>query len=179
MTRAVFLDRDGVIIEDVDYLSNVKDVSFIDGVPKAIKMLNAFGYRVIVITNQSVIARGKCTEDTLKDIHQFIQSELSKNNATIDAIYYCPHHPDYVYQGVTDCECRKPAIALVTQAIKKFGIDVTESYFVGDKESDITCGKRAGLTTVGVDTGYGCVCENDFPDFQVKNLLDFVESVLH
>ena len=173
MNKAVFLDRDGVLIEDVHYLSRVEDVKFLSGIPDAIKQINQLGYLAILITNQSVVARGQCSEENLHKIHEYMLNYLNQAGARLDAIYYCPHHPDFEYNSVSVCDCRKPGTLLVDKAVERFNIDVNQSFFVGDKESDIQCGVNAGLTTVGVKTGYGCVCKTYIPNFHVNDLTEF------
>ncbi|MAH81032.1 MAG: hypothetical protein CMP39_05080 [Rickettsiales bacterium] len=178
MVKAVFLDRDGVIIDDVNYLVDEKDVVVLPNVVDAIKIFRQFGFLVIVITNQSVVARGRCTEENVEYIHNHINSILDKDGAAIDAFYFCPHHPDFQYKGVTHCNCRKPEIGLFEQAVKRYNIDVSQSYFVGDKESDIQAGKKIGVQTVGVRTGYGCHCTKYFPDLYVDDLYAFSKTFL-
>ncbi|MCL2260340.1 MAG: D-glycero-beta-D-manno-heptose 1,7-bisphosphate 7-phosphatase [Fibromonadales bacterium] len=143
MNKAVFLDRDGTINVDKHYVYKIEDFEFINGVPQAIKSLNKNGYKVIVISNQSGIARGFYTIADVEKLHKYMDSELAKINAKIDAYYICPHHPDF--SG--ECECRKPKTGLIKQAIKNFDIDISQSYLVGDKEIDMECGNNAGIKT--------------------------------
>ena len=140
--KAVFIDRDGTIARDVPYCSRVEDFEIFPSVPQAIKLLNEHGLKVVVITNQSGVARGYFTEEILHQIHQRMKEELAKYGAQIDAIYYCPHHPD------DGCECRKPKPMLILQAAEDLGINLTLSYMVGDMMQDIVAGKAAGCKTV-------------------------------
>ena len=135
MNKAIFLDRDGTINVDKGYVYKSEDFEFIDRVPEAIKIMNDLGYLVIVITNQSGIVRGYYSIDDVNRLHKYIDLELSKYNAHIDAYYYCPHHPDF---GEV-CYCRKPKTGLIEQAVKDFNIDISKSWMVGDKESDMQC----------------------------------------
>ena len=147
MNRTVFLDRDGTIARDVHYCHRPEDFEILPTVPEAIKLLNENGFKVVVITNQSGIARGYFTEGTLAQIHQKMQDELAKYGARVDAIYYCPHHPD------DGCQCRKPKTALFLKAAEEHNIDLKNSYMVGDQQMDIDAGKALGCKTALVTTG--------------------------
>lgn len=147
--RAVFFDRDGVINREVNYIDSIDKVEILRGISNAIKLLNDNNFKVIVITNQSGLARGYFNERTLGEIHDFIVKELRKESAQIDAIYHCPHHPD------DDCNCRKPRIGLIKKAEKELKIDLKSSFLIGDKVTDIQAGLNAGLKTILVLTGYG------------------------
>ncbi len=149
MTRAVFLDRDGTINEEVIYLNSVEQFRLLPGAGEAIRMLNQRGWPVIVITNQSALARGYLTEEELALVHQRMKAALEREGGRIDAIYVCPHHPD------DGCACRKPDTALFEQAAQEFGIDLSTSYAVGDKMTDLLAGARLGCRTVLVLTGHG------------------------
>ncbi len=143
----VFLDRDGTIARDVHYCRRVEDFEILPTVPEAIRLLNDHGFRVVVITNQSGVARGYFTEDTLSLIHQKMRDDLAAYGARIDAVYYCPHHPD------ENCKCRKPEPALLFRAAAEMGIELGLSYMVGDDRRDVEAGKAAGCRTVLVTTG--------------------------
>lgn len=147
--RAVFFDRDGVINKEIGYLDSPDKVEIIPGVSEAIKLLNENDFIVIIITNQSGIARGYFTENTLIEINNYIKSELEKQQAKIDAIYFCPHHPD------DNCQCRKPKIGLIKKAEIEMGIDLARSYLIGDKITDIETGVNAKLKSILLLTGYG------------------------
>jgi len=155
MRKAVFLDRDGVISEEVDHLNNVAGLRLLPGAARAIKALNEKEYHVIVVTNQAAIAKGMVTPEVVNDIHEEMKKQLSKEGAMIDGIYYCPHYPDgTVKEYAVVCDCRKPGIGMIEQAMKDFTIDPGRSFLVGDKTSDILAGRRAGLKTILVKTGY-------------------------
>jgi histidinol-phosphate phosphatase family protein len=130
---AVFLDRDGTIIHDADYLRNPDDVELLPGAARAIARLNARGMPVIVVTNQSGIARGLLTHDDYDAVRRRLDALLAAGGAHVDASYICPHHPDYT--GA--CECRKPGTLLYRQAAAEHGIDLTRSAFVGDRWRDV------------------------------------------
>ena len=144
--KAVFLDRDGTISRDVPYCSRPEDFELLPRVAEAIKLLNEHDFKVVVVTNQSGVGRGRFTEDMLAKIHHTMVEELAKSGAVIDAIYYCPHHPD------DNCECRKPKPAMILQAARDLNIDLRQSYFVGDSDLDIGAGKRAGCLTMLIAT---------------------------
>lgn len=156
LRRAVFLDRDGTINVERDYLYRLEDFAFIPGVPQAIKALKAAGYLVIVVTNQSGVARGYFGTAEVERLHTHIQTELAAVGTAIDAFYYCPHHPQ---QGVgsyrVDCDCRKGRPGMLLQAARDHAIDLAHSYMIGDKEADVEAGRAAGCTPILVLTGYG------------------------
>ena len=147
--KAIFLDRDGTINVDKGYVYKPEDMEFIDGAPEAIRHMNELGYKVIVISNQSGIARGFYTSEDVLRLHQYMDTELAKYGARVDAYYFCPHHPDYG----PPCECRKPKTGLVERAIMDFDIDAGKSWMVGDKASDAECAKNAAMRAALVQTG--------------------------
>jgi histidinol-phosphate phosphatase family protein len=144
--KAVFLDRDGTIAKNVHYCRRVEDFEILPHVPEAIRLLNQEGYKVVVITNQSGIARGYFTQQTLSSIHEKLTGELKKHHAFIDAIYVCPHHPD---EG---CQCRKPSPTLLTKAANEIDLALDQSYMIGDDPKDVRAGKAAGCRTVWLST---------------------------
>lgn len=153
---AVFLDRDGTINVEKEYLHLIEDFAFIPGVPEAIRALKTAGYLVIVVTNQSGVARGYYALDDVAALHGHIQKQLAATGTRIDAFYTCPHHPT---EGVgdyrCDCDCRKGAPGMLLQAADEHDIDLGRSYIVGDKLADIEAGERAGCEPLLVLTGYG------------------------
>src|SRR5687767_8849983 len=158
--KAIFLDRDGVINDDTEFIKSPKEMKVLENAAAAIKKINATEYLSVVVTNQSVVARNLITEEGLKDIHNKMESDLGKDHAYLDAIYYCPHHPDKGFPEENplfkiDCDCRKPKPGMLLQAAERFNIDLSKSYLVGDHERDIMAGAAAGVTTVGVGTGKG------------------------
>ncbi len=138
MNRAVFMDRDGTIGRDVPYCSHPEDFELLPGVEEGIGLLNKDGFKVVIITNQSGIARGYFTAETLAEIHEKMCVDLAQAKAHVDAIYYCPHHPD---EG---CNCRKPNPTLMFRAAADLAIDISRSYMIGDREMDLETGRRAG-----------------------------------
>ena len=182
MNKAVFLDRDGTIVEDVGYISSPQQLNFIPGSIEAIKKLNAAGYKVIVITNQAGVARGIVTEDMLQTIDKVMHRQILNGGAHLDGLYYCPHHPEHgVYPYKQACECRKPHTGLIKKAIKDHDLDLSLSFMIGDKASDIEAGKKAGVKTAFVLTGYGTTEKDELknkPDHIAKNLSEAVKWVL-
>lgn len=147
--RAVFLDRDGTINKMNGFVTRPEDFGLLPGAAEAIRKINKSGYLAIVVTNQPVIARGECTFEELQEIHGKMEAELGKHGAFVDAVYFCPHHTDRGFQGECpeykcDCDCRKPKPGLLFQAAEDFNIDLSQSYMVGDSESDVMAGKNAG-----------------------------------
>jgi histidinol-phosphate phosphatase family protein len=175
--RAVFLDRDGTLAPDVNYCRRPADFNLFTDVPQAVKTLNDTGLKVIVITNQSGIARGYFSEETLAEIHDKMLNELKQTGAHIDAIYYCPHHPD------DKCECRKPGTALFQKAADDLDVDLAQSFVIGDRDIDIKAGEAIGSKTLLVATGpvKGSTSAST-PDYEAKNLLDaaqWIKKVVH
>lgn len=176
--KAVFLDRDGTINEEVNYLSKIKQIKILPTVPSAIKLLNENDFLVIIITNQSGIARGYFTEKELEGINSHLVNELSKNGAKINGIFICPHHPD------SQCDCRKPKTGLLKEAADEFDLDLSSSYMVGDKYTDLKTGINEGCKTILVKTGYGKgeaekIGGWDFkPDLVAEDLLEAAKWIL-
>lgn len=154
--KAVFIDRDGTINEEVGHLGDVDRFRLYSESARAIRMLNEAGYKVVVITNQAGIAKGYFTEEDVEEIHAHMKAELAKADAHVDAIYYCVHHPEFgdgEYRQA--CSCRKPEPGMILQAAKDLDIDLSQSYMIGDTAKDMIAGKRAGCRTILVLTGYG------------------------
>lgn len=177
--KAVFLDRDGTINVYKGFLKDIKDFELLPGVSQAIKKINESGYLCIVITNQPVIARGEVTYDQLEEIHKKMETLLGLEGAYIDKLYFCPHHPDKGFEGEifelkVDCNCRKPKPGMLLKAAEEFNINLEESYMIGDGESDIKAGKRAGCKTVLI--GYEHKIYGQ--DLQVESLRQFVDNYL-
>ncbi len=154
--RAVFLDRDGTIIEEVGYLDRAERLKMIPGAEKAISKLNQAGIKVVVVTNQSGIARGYFSEACVEEIHERMREELARSGARIDAFYYCPHHPEgSIERYRSNCDCRKPGIGLLERAAREHNLDLSSCFVVGDKYADVEAGFRAGSRSILVLTGYG------------------------
>ena len=144
--KAVFFDRDGTLNVDTAYLYRIEEFRWIEGAVEAIRYCNDRGWLVIVVTNQSGVARGYYTEADVERLHAWMNEDLQKHGAHIDAFYYCPHHPKgAVAQYAKECDCRKPAPGLVETACREYGIDKAKSVLIGDKERDVECAERAGV----------------------------------
>lgn len=170
MNRAIFLDRDGTINIEKNYLYKIQDFEFISGAEKAIKIINDLEYKVIVITNQSGVSRGFFNEQNLIILHEYINNQLFKIAAKIDKFYYCPHSDkDF-------CECRKPKLGMYLEAVKEFNINLKHSYIIGDKISDILPHKDLNCNYGLVLTGHGIKQnKNNIPEeFIYKDIYDFV-----
>ena len=181
----IFLDRDGTINEHVGFLNNHSQFKLIDGVAKAIAKINHSKFLCIVLTNQPVIARGEMTLDELDETHKKMETLLGNERAYVDAIYYCPHHPNKGYEGEVpelkfDCECRKPKTGMMLAAAKDYNIDLSKSYMIGDTTLDIMLAKNAGVKSILVKTGEkGMDGKYDVQaDFESETLLDAVENIL-
>jgi D-glycero-D-manno-heptose 1,7-bisphosphate phosphatase len=149
LRRAVFLDRDGVIVREADYLSEVAQLAVLPGVPAAMKSLRAAGFKIVVVTNQSGVARGYFTLNRLAAIHRELKKRLAKSGAKWDALYFSPHGPDSAHP------MRKPGIGMLKAAKKKFDLDLKASFLVGDTTVDMKTAHNAGCTAVLVRTGKG------------------------
>ena len=144
--KAVFFDRDGTLNVDTAYLYRIEEFRWEEGAVEAIRYCNDRGWLVIVVTNQSGVARGYYTEADVERLHAWMNEDLEKHGAHIDAFYYCPHHPQgAVAQYAKECDCRKPAPGLVETACREYGIDEAKSVLIGDKERDVECAERAGV----------------------------------
>lgn len=153
---AVFLDRDGTLIEEVGYLDRPERVQLYPWSVDAIRALNRAGLRVVMVTNQSGVARGFFTEAVVDAVHAHIRALLAEGGAHLDAYYYCPHHPDgRIPEYSRVCDCRKPGRALVDRAISEFDIDPAQSFAVGDRWFDVGLAQTVGARGVLVRTGYG------------------------
>ncbi len=169
--KAVFIDRDGTMAKDVPYCSRPEDFRLFPNTAKAIRLLNEHGFKVIVITNQSGIARGYFTEETLAKIHDRMKSDLAEEGARVDAIYYCPHHPD------DNCDCRKPKPRLLLLATKEHNIDLERSFVIGDLQMDIDMGKAVGCPAILV--GDSPLMDNSGePDAIVSDVLEAARVIL-
>ena len=155
MTPAIFFDRDGVLIEDVHLLTRPEQVRILPGVAEALSLFRKAGFKLIVISNQTVVSRGLATEADVAEINTCIEDRLRQQNAPqFDAVYICPHHPKATLERYRqNCECRKPRPGLILQAARENEIDLARSYMIGDRISDIIAGARAGCRTVLVTTG--------------------------
>ena len=181
--KAVFLDRDRTLIEDPGYISDPKLVKLLPGVDVAIKSLAVAGYKIVVVTNQSGIARGMLTEAALEGIHDELRRQLAQKNAYIDAVYYCPFHPEGNVEGyIQDSDLRKPKPGMLLKAAADLDLDLADSWMVGDSSRDIEAGQRAGCRTILVrrqqQKSDDRLDEDATPDYAVRNLVDAARIIL-
>ena len=154
--RAVFLDRDGTVNVEKEYLHRPEEFAFIPGAPEAISLLKNAGFLVIVVTNQSGIGRGYYDEAAVHRLHRYMDEQLARHGAAVDGYYLCPHHPLHAIDGYRrECGCRKPLPGMLLEAAADFSIDLNASYIIGDKMADVAAGLAAGCRPLLVRTGYG------------------------
>jgi histidinol-phosphate phosphatase family protein len=160
-------------------------MELISGAAEALRRLNEAGFLVIVVTNQAVVARGECTLDVLRLIHNKMETLLGRKHAWIDALYFCPHHPDRGFAGEVpelkvDCVCRKPKTGMFDRAVQDWNISLSGSYGVGDSRRDVIAARRMGIVAIGVKTGHGCHdCDAlESPDWLVEDLREAVDVIL-
>ncbi|MCI7262922.1 MAG: D-glycero-alpha-D-manno-heptose-1,7-bisphosphate 7-phosphatase [Otoolea sp.] len=193
--KAVFLDRDGTMNVEVNYLHRPEDLVLIDGTAEAVRMLNEAGYRVIVVTNQAGVARGYYKEEDVVRLHSYLNELLGRQGAHVDAFYYCPHHPEHgIGEYKKRCHCRKPETGMFEQAERDTpgGIDKEQSYMIGDKLLDTRAGRNYGVTGILVGTGYGSKIREEEAgaersgtavpkeyDFYAENLLEAVRGIVN
>lgn len=168
---AVFLDRDGVLCKEKSYVTKLEDLEIFPYAKRCVDALHRKGFLAICLTNQSAVARGMLEEEELKKMNQYLVAEIG-----LDALYYCPHHPEGLGKYRQRCSCRKPGTGMVERAIQEFQIDLSVSYMVGDRAADILCGQNAGLKTVLLESGYGTMrLEQPVkPDFVYRDLEEWI-----
>lgn len=177
--KAIFLDRDGTINKYVGFLRDIENFELLPGVAQAIRKINASGYLVIVVTNQPVIARGEVSLEELQEIHNKMETLLGQEDAYLDGIYFCPHHPDRGFAGERpeykiNCDCRKPKPGLLLKAAQDLNIDLSQSWMIGDGENDVKAGTNAGCRTALIANE----CKNFGQIVTVSSLLQFTEQYL-
>ncbi len=183
---AVFFDRDGTISEEVGYVNHINRFKLLPKSAQAIRMLNKHNILTIVVTNQSGVARGYFEEDLVKKVHNKMKKLLKKEDAHIDAIYYCPHHPTLgPLKYRKKCDCRKPKTGMLKKAKSDFNIELKKSYMVGDRMKDVIFGHKAGMKSILVLTGYGLgeyehqrKSWTEQPEYIAKDLLDAIKWII-
>ncbi len=183
--KAIFLDRDDTLIEDPGYISDPDQVKLLDGVPEALIQLKSLGYKLIVISNQSGIARGIFTEKKLEQIHDRLKQLLAEKNAYLDNIYYCPYHPDGIVQKYRkESNCRKPNPGMLLRAYAEMKINLEQSWCIGNSMRDVEAGSKAGCKTILVDSPYRAKSKESLgvksvvsPDFKAVNLKEAVNII--
>jgi D-glycero-D-manno-heptose 1,7-bisphosphate phosphatase len=168
--RAVFLDRDGTIMHDADYCSNPKQVHIFPGVPEALRRLRERGYKIIIVTNQSGIGRGFFSEEQYRAVEAEVRRQVGPD--LIDATYFSPDAPD------KPSRCRKPAPGMILDGARDFNVDLSRSFFIGDKEIDAECGHNAGTRSIRVRTGFDKVTDGSCADWVAEDLRHAVNIVL-
>ena len=186
MSPAIFLDRDGTICEEVGYLGDPDRLRLLPGSARAIRLINESPYRAVVVTNQAGVARGLFPESRILEVNDRLRELLALEDARVDGLYYCPHHPDHgepPYRA--RCGCRKPETGMIDQAASEMTLHLPGSYLIGDKRVDVQCAQAAGMKGVLVRTGYGAEeLENreawtcDPPHIIADDLLAAVERIL-
>lgn len=181
-TPAIFLDRDGVINKDKGYVSQIDDFEFLDGSIEAMQLLKQYGYLLIVITNQSGIARGYYSEEEFMTLTEWMDWSLADRGVDLDGIYFCPHHPEKgIGEYKQDCTCRKPNTGMLDSAAEELEIDFANSYLVGDKLSDIQAGQKAQLKGCYLVSTGKVLCEKgaEAADGVFKDLLSVAKSIIN
>jgi D-glycero-D-manno-heptose 1,7-bisphosphate phosphatase len=184
MRPAVFLDRDGTLIEERGYLDRLALLELYSFTADAIRLLNRAGYATVVVTNQGGIGRGIIDEPFLRQVHEAIDARLAAGNARIDRYYFCPHHPDAIVPELRmKCSCRKPASGMIEQACRELSLDASRSFTIGDRRLDVVAGNQAGTRTILVRTGHGAHEEampagSAHPDAILNNLMEAVGWIL-
>lgn len=185
--RAIFIDRDGTLNEEVGYVCSLDEFRLYDFAAESVRLINEAGWLAIVVTSQAGVARGMFSEDFLAEVHNTMTAQLARQGARLDAIYYCPHHPEVgseIYRQV--CDCRKPKPGMLHRAAADFNLDLTECVVIGDRFRDFAMAQAVGGSSVLVLTGYG---KDEFeqdrnswprqPDCVAENLLEAVRWVLN
>lgn len=186
MKPAVFIDRDGTLSEEVGYVNHPSRYRLFPYAAEAIQLLNESGWLSILVTNQAGVARGYFSEDVITAVHKLLVESLAANNAKLDQIYYCAHHPSVGEPPYRiDCDCRKPKTGLITRASQDFAIDLPASWMVGDRYSDVELARNAGLKSAFVLSGYGRgeweyqrATWKHQPDLVCENLLEAVKLIV-
>ena len=181
--KVVFLDRDGTINVEKGYLHRPEDLILIPGAAKAIGLLNARGYKTVVVTNQAGVARGYYTEEDVRILHDYLNERLKEEGAHIDLFFYCPHHPQHgIGEYKKECACRKPACGMLAMAEQYFAVDKAHSYMIGDNAGDMGAGKNYGVKTILVGTGYGQEMKRQGSvsyDYFAEDLLEAAKLVMN
>ena len=179
--KAVFLDRDGVLIEDVHYLSRLDDIKIYENVPGGLATLKKNGFKLIMITNQSGVARGYFTESFVQDTYAFLNLRFGESGVPLDGMYYCPHYPGGREPYNIICNCRKPSPGLIEQASQDFNINPAKSFMIGDKKCDIELALNTGVSGILVKTGKGEIEAESvsrlYPQIPILN--SFSEAINH
>ena len=165
LAPTVFLDRDGTLIEEVGYLSHLDRIVLYPWSIESVKLLNRAGFKVVVVTNQAGVARGLFDEDFINEAHRFLDQKFGDGGATIDKFYYCPHHPEASVEAYRcECDCRKPKAGMLWKAAQELQLELSHSFVIGDRLSDLRLGPAVGAKSVLVRTGYGETTARELTD---------------
>ncbi len=185
MERVIFLDRDGTLNEEVNYLHRREDLRLLEGAAQAIRSFREAGYRIVVVTNQAGVARGYYQEKDVHELHAYMNEILGQDGAQVDHFFYCPHHPVHgIGKYKKACHCRKPETGMFEKAEQFYEIDKEHSWMIGDKLIDVEAGRNFGVHTVLVGTGYGAgereaAANKGLYDFYAETLLDAAGRILN
>ena len=177
--RVVFLDRDGTLIADREYLHRIEQVDLLPGAVDGLRVLAGMGFALVVATNQSGVARGKFTEDDVRKVNEYLRTILAEHGVHVRAFLYCPHHPEAsIPEYALICECRKPASGMAKQAETFLGeIDYANSWSIGDKPTDIEFGQKLGMKTALLRSHYWTTPPEPKPDFIVNTLFEAAQKI--
>lgn len=180
MAQAIFLDKDGTLIENVPYNIDPRHIRFVQGAREAVRLLDVAGYRLVIITNQSGVARGYFSEENLRDVEMYIRHCMAEFGVPLAGFYYCPHLPDGIPDYNIVCSCRKPEPGLLFRAANELTIDLKQSWFIGDILNDVEAGRRAGCKTVLIDNGNETewiLSPNRIPHYIMGNILEAAHMI--
>lgn len=181
--KAVFLDRDGTLIKQVELMHAIKDLEVLPGVPESVAKLNGLGFLIAIVTNQPVIARGVANIEDIEKLHGELLNRISEKGGRIDAVYFCPHHPEATLEQYRlRCDCRKPEPGMILKGLRELKADPGRSFMIGDAVIDVVAGKKAGLKTILVKSGPGHAgldkkYPDVSPDWEVADLVEAVEII--
>ncbi|WP_320664285.1 HAD family hydrolase [Prochlorococcus sp. MIT 1223] len=175
---AIYLDRDGTINEEIGYLHKISDWEWCEGALESIVSISKSRYKIVVITNQAGIARGYYSKKEVFYLHTWLHKQISMNLGRLDAVYFCPHHPDYGY--IKDCQCRKPGTGMILEAARDLNIDLNQSWLIGDKASDVEAGSKAGLQTILLPDSTNCnqFTNENFSNYRKSNIKSAIDFIL-
>jgi len=177
--KAVFLDRDSTVIEDMRYSADIARMKVLPGVIEGLVRLQEAGYTLVIVTNQSGVARGCFTEAELRAFHEALTARLAESGVRLARIYYCPHYPEgKLPEYSTVCDCRKPAPGMILRAAKELALDLPDSWMIGDSDRDTAAGRGAGCRTILVETADDPQTGNPNPDFRAKDLQAAADIIL-
>ncbi len=177
--RAVFLDRDCTVFEDLEYSADIGRLKLLPGAVEGLKRLQEAGYALVIVTNQAGIARGFFTEPELVALHDHMRKWLADQGVRVEGIYSCPHFPEGVVEKyVRPCDCRKPQPGMLLRAAREIGIDLAASWMIGDRPTDIAAGKAAGCRTIRVLSKHPPQPGDPKPDFDARDLVEAADTIL-